>query len=392
MSELRNSCFRGIQDEFQNLVDAHDIRETAPAKPPTLLQIAGFPHWENVYSNILAFFLDSDGAHGFGPLFIRSLMAAYCCKCGQDGGLKDVPFPDAVEAGAAVEREVRTSDDKRIDLVVDCAEFRVCIENKIWASLYNDLAHYREHCESESDGRPVLGIVLSPEAVTDQDGLKTLEAQRFVNITYEDLVKQVHQRMGSHIGPHNMRYQYLLFDFLEQASRLRTTHMNDDEQAFLDFWKENDPKISNLEEWTKRMWDLLDAKAKAKDHIERCIEKLEKNEREVFKDWIYHKRVAVFDLAEGGTIEGHRIFLDVEFHPLRVTHVLGDRRGSAPTAFANKIKDRCDTKSLEFHIRPDRVEFATEASPFDGRVCKEAVDRSVRILKYIAERRNAEKT
>ena len=373
-------------------MDSHIIRETAPAESPTLLQIAGFPHWENVYSNILAFFLHSDEAHGFGPLFIRSLMAAYCCECGQDRGVKDTSCLDAVEATDAVEREVKTSDDKRIDLLVDCAEFRVCIENKIWASLYNDLAHYREHCESDSDGRPVLGIVLSPEAVTGRDELK-LKAHRFVSITYEDLVKQVRRLMGSYIGPHNMQYQYLLFDFLEQASRLRTTHMNDDERAFLDFWKENEPKISNIEEWTTKIWKVLNAKAKAQDHIEKCLERLEKSEREVFRDWIYQKRVAVFDLAKGGTIDGARTFLDVEFHPLRVTHFLGSRQGgSAPTAFAGEINDSCCVNFSKSPTQSDRLKFATEESPIDGLVCEKVVETSVRILKYIAERHLAEKT
>ena len=262
--------------EIEVLVDSHIVRETAPTESPTLLQIAGFPHWENVYSNILGFFLDTSQAHGFGSLFIRSIIAAYRCKCGQDGWLESAPYPETVETTDAVEREVRTSNDKRIDLLVDCADFRVCIENKIWAALYNDLGHYRQHCEKDSNGRPVLGIVLSPDDVTSRE----LERHRFVSITYEDLVKQVRQLMGSHIGPHNTQYQYLLFDFLEQASRFsRTTNMNDDEQAFLDFWKQNDLKISNIEEWIQKMWELLDANGKVEGNCSPGLGSRMKNRR-----------------------------------------------------------------------------------------------------------------
>ena len=303
--------------------------------------------------------------------------------------MESAPCPETVEATDAVEREVRTSNDKRIDLLVDCADFRVCIENKIWAALYNNLGHYRQHCEKDSNGRPVLGIVLSPDDVTSPE----LERHLFVSITYEDLVKQVRQLMGSHIGPHNTQYQYLLFDFLEQASRFsRTTNMNDDEQVFLNFWKKNDLKISNIEEWIKKMWELLDANGKAEAHREQCRALLSEPERTVFRDWTYQKRVAVFDLSEGGTIDGCGIFLDVEFHPLRVTHVLGRRRGSEPTALACKIDDRCSTHFHESPTQSERLKFVTEESPFDDSVCENAVKASVDILKYIAERRLSEKT
>ena len=62
---------------LQALVDSYTIHDTGSTKPPTLMEIAGFPHWENVFSNILAFLTDANQAHGFGTLFIRALIAAY---------------------------------------------------------------------------------------------------------------------------------------------------------------------------------------------------------------------------------------------------------------------------------------------------------------------------
>ena len=75
-----DSAMGGLAD-LQALMDQFIVRATGPTEPPTLMQIAGFPNWENVYSNILAFFLDTNQDHGFGPLFIRSILAAYRCKC-----------------------------------------------------------------------------------------------------------------------------------------------------------------------------------------------------------------------------------------------------------------------------------------------------------------------
>ena len=67
----------GDLDEFQALIDSYSVHTTGASEPPTLMEIAGFPRWENVYSNILAFLLDSEQVHGFGHLFIRSIMAIY---------------------------------------------------------------------------------------------------------------------------------------------------------------------------------------------------------------------------------------------------------------------------------------------------------------------------
>ena len=378
---------KGGLADIRRVVESYTIRAVSPPEPPTLMEIARFPHRENVYSNVLAFLFDTEQAHGFGPLFIRSLIAAYRCNCRDDACLPGAPCPETIEATDSVGREVRTARDNRIDLLVDCADFLVCIENKIRADLYNDLRDYRSYCEepSVSDGRPVLGIVLSPDGVASPD----LKSCGFVSITYGDLVEQVRRRMGSHIGSDNTQYQYLLFDFLEQASRFsRTTNMNDDEQAFLDFWKKNDPKISNIQEWIGRMWELLDANGKAKAHQEQCRAKLCENEWNVFKgDWIYQKTVAVFDLAEGRTIDGCRIFLDVQFHPLRVTHVLGNRQRDEPTKLVREVNAHCGT---DFKKSTDRFEFVIKESPFDDSVRKKAVKTSVRILKYIAARRLAD--
>ena len=152
---------------LQILIDSYTVHAIGDTEPPTLMEIAGFPHWENVYSNILGFLLNTKEAHGFGPLFIRSIVAAYRSYC-PIGGLD----PERVEATDRVEREVSTATNKRIDLLIECADFLICIENKIRSGLHNDLREYREHCEKSGDGRPVLGIVLSPDGVTDQRRLQ----------------------------------------------------------------------------------------------------------------------------------------------------------------------------------------------------------------------------
>ncbi len=284
------------------------------------MDIAGFPNRENVYSNILAFLLDTGEVHGFGTLFIRAILGAYRCHCPEDA-----PGSEGVETADSVEREVIT-DKGRIDILVECADFHLCIENKIWSPLYNNLGEYREYCEKKSSGCPVLGIVLSPHRVTDQIDPK----HRFVSITYGDLVEQVRQRMGSYIGPHNTRYQHLLFDFLEQASRFT---MTEDQKKFLEFWRENDENIRNIRQQCDKMFRDLNVHEKAQAHHDECFRRLEDPERKVFgKHGVYPrgsqraKQVwSYFALAKNDCIDGCRIFLDAEFWPHRIIHVLGNR-------------------------------------------------------------------
>ena len=343
--------------DLQALMGSYSVHAIGANEPPTLMEIADFPHWENVYSNILAFLLDSEQVHGFGQLFIRSIMAIYSSRCPAGWRKKDLD-PESIQATKNVKREARTDTNKRIDILIECVDFVVCIENKIWSGLHNDLGEYREHCEKLSDGdcNRVVGIVLSPHRVPNP----SLQDHRFVSITYGDLVDEVRQRMGSYIGSQNTRYQYLLFDFLEQTSRLsRTNTMSDDQREFLGFWRENEDKISNIQSMCDAMWQC--AKEMAKSHIEQCRERLTEPEREVFKMWIYRGTVSVFDLAGGGEIDGCGLFLDVEFHPLRVSHVLGKRHGCEPAALASRIGGKC---GIEFDTKSDRPSSICDQSPF----------------------------
>ena len=226
----------------------------------------------------------------------------------------------------------------------------------------------------------MVGIVLSPRLVSNP----SLRAHRFVSITYSDLVREVRQRMGSYIGSHNTRYQYLLFDFLEQAERFsRTNTMSDDQRKFLEFWRKNVEKINNIQSICDAMHSDLVARNKAQAHIDQCKERLTERENEVFKTWIYKRNVSVFDLADedDGYIDGCGLFLDVEFHPLRVTHSLGKRRGDKPDALASKIGRKCGKKFVNSSGRPS---LSCDQSPFDESVCGKAVETSVAILKEIA--------
>ena len=359
-------------------------------EPPTLMDIAGFPNWENVYSNILAFFLYTQGVHGFGTLFIHSILGAYLSHCPEAWRGED-PNPEDVEITNSVDREVSTGKG-RIDILVECPNFHLCIENKIWSSLHNDLGDYRKYCEGHSS--KVLGIVLGPYRIKEPN----LQDARFVSITYGDLVEQVRQRMGSYIGPQNTRYQYLLFDFLEQANRFTKT-MNDNQRQFLQFWQDNEEKITNIYSNCGQM--RFEMKKKTKNHITQCLEKLTDSEKKIFNTSIWDTSkgdhydndwYAVFVVDD---INGFRIHYDVVFHPLRVTHWINFMTQSSQSErerIASQISSTCASMTIEKHPKwPTCIilKKSTE-SPLEDSVCQDAVETSVFILKAIAEIRSAE--
>ena len=94
--------------------------------------------------------------------------------------------------------------------------------------------------------------------------------------------------------------------------------------------------------------------------------------------------MSVFDLAGDGYIDGCGLYLDVGFHPLRVSHVLGKRRGCEPAALASRIGGKC---SIKFDKSSRRPKFVIDQSPFDKSVREKAVKDSVAILKEIAAMR-----
>lgn len=376
---------------LEEFLKSCEVPPVGAGPPPTLMDIAGFPNWENVYSNILAFLLDTDEAHNFGALFIRAILGAYCSLCPEEWR-KDAPDPEGIETTDSVEREVSTAEG-RIDILVESADFLICIENKIWSPLHNNLGEYREHCEKNSSSkRPVLGIVLGPDRIADP----SLQKHRFVSITYDDLVKQVRRRMGSYVGPHNTRYQHLLFDFLEQASRLT---MTEDQKKFLKFWRENDENIRNIRQQCDKMFQNLDVRERAQAHYNKCLKELEGPECKVFGEHgvapfgsrrAKREMYSYFALAENDCIDGCRIFLDAEFWPHRVILVLGNRNGN--TLALDKLIKEIEAKSkIDFdkcHDHPEdsckKIIKRSNESPFEESAFAEAVNNSVKILKAIA--------
>ena len=77
----------GKHIEFCKLLnDALKYKVEYNEKPLNYFSVSGYPHYENVVSNILSFFFDPEKEHDFGDLWIKSLFECYNEKTNKNYG------------------------------------------------------------------------------------------------------------------------------------------------------------------------------------------------------------------------------------------------------------------------------------------------------------------
>jgi PD-(D/E)XK nuclease superfamily len=173
-------------------------------REPTFMEIAGYPHFENVCSNILAFYLQPSNEHGFGTLFLDTLAKLINEELAIDG------------SGIDVRREEITENGKRIDLVIESDNYVIGIENKIFAGLYNDFSEYSKYIESLRNGRKVCKILLSLRSIKQSS-----ELDGFQPIGYEDFFQKVVVNIGSYFLMAHEPHVTFLRDFIQTIQNLQ---------------------------------------------------------------------------------------------------------------------------------------------------------------------------
>lgn len=183
-------------------------------QPKTIFDITGFKHYENVMSNVYAFFFNDTEEHNFGRLFIDSLFELL---------QKSIN----IEGDVFVTREYTTKKG-RIDIVLSSKDLNdstqsleskddwvILIENKIWHSLDNDLNDYWNSFKETTKGNKI-GIVLSIEDLSESDKSKN---PNFVFITHTKLMDVILKNLNNHFLKSHEKHLMLLKDF---ASNLKS--------------------------------------------------------------------------------------------------------------------------------------------------------------------------
>jgi PD-(D/E)XK nuclease superfamily len=171
----------------------------------TFMEIAGYPHFENVCSNILQFYLTPTNEHGFGRLLLDSLVMLIDRELVTD------------EQNIEVQREVTTSENNRIDLVIISDDYVIGIENKVFAKVNNPFSDYAKYLNSlHKDSDKVYKILLSlyPEK-------ESIKLHCFNPISYSSFLNKIEENITLYLQ--NARKEHLTFlqDFIQTMRNLQ---------------------------------------------------------------------------------------------------------------------------------------------------------------------------
>ncbi len=184
---------------------------------PTFMEIAGYPHYENVCSNILQFYLQPDNEHGFGSLLLDSLFTLINEEVVINGQNIDV------------RREESTDKGNRIDLVIKSDDFVLGIENKIFAHENNPFEDYAEHLDKYLPKvRKVYKVLLSLRPIKENS-----ELHGFNPITYDLFFQKIIANIGSYFLTAREPHITFLRDFIQTVQNLqRDTSMDKQRLTF----------------------------------------------------------------------------------------------------------------------------------------------------------------
>lgn len=232
---------------------------TYERSPKTFLEIAKQPRYENVISNIYAFFFDSNEEHGLGDLFMRALVD--CIHSHKDyPAQKEISYLSDyyVETEFSTDGLGKKKKRGRIDLLLTNNAQTIIIESKIDHHLDNDLDDYWLSTKSIDDNAKV-GIILSIKPIS-KDKWQYFEKQHeYINLTHLSLINRVIELSKPHLEKLNNHFKFILNDFCQNIIKISQEVMESED---LKFYFENQEKINQL----------VNFKFKVRDHIVQQIE------------------------------------------------------------------------------------------------------------------------
>lgn len=208
-----------------------------PKTEKTFMGICQYPgsRFEEICSRILAFYFNPNEEHGFRDLWFQAL-----CQCIRQER-ETYEFPSEIRL------EEKTSENKRIDILIETANNVYAIENKIGATLYNPLDNYEGHLNTHYRQKQHIMIVLSARSL---DGNERSKLNDWQYVSYSALFGYVKQSLGTFVSNYNQKYLIFMLDFMETISK-KMNYLGD--ERLIRFFKEKKDLINELkkcyDEW-----------------------------------------------------------------------------------------------------------------------------------------------
>ncbi|MCL2426213.1 MAG: PD-(D/E)XK nuclease family protein [Oscillospiraceae bacterium] len=176
----------------------------------TFFDVSGYPHYENVCSNILQFFFDVSEQHGMKDLFLKSLF----CILPEDKRF-DTDFAETF-----VRREY-----SNIDILIETDEYYIIIENKVFSGLHNDLSKYladikQKRKDESNEHKEIIPIVLSIRRDLKDEERVEINKSNFIHVTYSDFFDRIRSNLGGYIELSNGEWLVFLKNFISNMSSL----------------------------------------------------------------------------------------------------------------------------------------------------------------------------
>ncbi|UAM97442.1 PD-(D/E)XK nuclease family protein [Polaribacter litorisediminis] len=198
-------------EQLQTFLNQNEIPKIK-RKPKTFLGIAKQPHYENVLSNMYAFYFNVNEVHKLKDLFVSSLLELINLESKQIETFFDFE----------VFTELGVSDQKRIDILLHNNDQAIIIENKVYHHLNNDLDLYYKDVKATNK----IGVILSLKTIS------RINHPHFINITHLQLLKQVMSNLGNYLLDANDKYVVFLKDLYQNIINLSTDAMNTNDIEF----------------------------------------------------------------------------------------------------------------------------------------------------------------
>ena len=212
------------------LFEASEIYKRIPIKEKTFMDVSGYPHYENVSSNILAFYFNTKEEHNLNNLVINSFIKVIKKKN------INIDLLDSSEE-VEVHREYTTLKGNRIDIVLKNNSFIIGIENKLNATVYNDLDDYSKTLNKLDKNS--IKILLSLH-----DNFNVIKNSEFTNITYQELLCQLKVDLCNYKKYNNKWYIFLNEFIINLENYEGEVEM---EEEILNWLKENKENIEELD-------------------------------------------------------------------------------------------------------------------------------------------------
>lgn len=240
-------------------------------RPPTFMEIAGYPHYENVCSNILKFFMDPAESHRLGPLALDALVSAAGIDVSEG----------SISSSVSVDREVTTQAGNRIDLLITSDDHAILIENKIHAPVNNPFADYTNYLDlnyGDLTGHKMLLTVFPTNEGREWS---------FANLTYTDFVGEIRLLLGRYVYSADVRYLMIFLDFLNTLDNLRKGSRMD--QEFVELLAERGDDAEHL------LGELMQFKDELRKKVRELGALIELEGRLIVRQYFYREKTGLFD-------------------------------------------------------------------------------------------------